>query len=361
MSAEAAERGTTRVADRAVRRIATRAAARSLGPSGEVLRVAAEPRGGRSWRLRLDVGLAYPAPLESAGARLQEEVTTRTAELTGLTVGRTEVRIGRLTPRGGMVPEPRGAADAATEAGPGDSPTEAGPGGAARAGVESVAMGPAGVRRRVWRPWSERRVPAAVVAGAGAVLCGVLLADVVAVALGSAASGARIRLLGWLAAHGPGDTVVTLAGAVAVVAGLGLLVAGVAPGLRGRLAMVSPDGGMPAAIDRSAARALVHHGVAEVRGVSLARVRVGRRAVVVRATVGFGALDEARAAVRGAAAEVVDRLALARPVRIRVRVSPDAHWRAPGREPAGPPLPDDRTGAALSAPGEKEGSDASAA
>ncbi|MFE4062165.1 hypothetical protein ACFXP3_38790, partial [Streptomyces sp. NPDC059096] len=119
---EPAERGTTRIADRVVRRIAGRTAARALGSGGEVLRVSAEARGGGSWRLRVEVALAYPVRVESAGARLQEEVSARTAALTGLTVGRTEVRVGRLDPT-----RRAGVARARAPAAPGA------PGGAARA------------------------------------------------------------------------------------------------------------------------------------------------------------------------------------------------------------------------------------
>ncbi|MFJ2178358.1 DUF6286 domain-containing protein [Streptomyces sp. NPDC087851] len=346
-AAEPAERGTTRVADRVVRRIAGRAAARALGPGGEVLRVSAEAGDGGSWRLRLDVALAYPVRLEAAGERLQEEVTARTAELTGLRVGRTEVRIGRLDPRAAAVPGPRTEADTA----------------AAEAGA---------ARRRSRRPWSERRVPAAVLAAGGAALCGLLLTDVVAVALGGTAAGARTRLLQWASDQEPGGTAVTVGGLVAVVAGLWLLLAGLTPGLRGRLAMADAADGTRAALDRAAAGALVHQGAAEVPGVSRVRVRVGRGGTAVRATVGFGDLDEAREGVARAVAEVVDRLGLARPPRIRVRVSPDPHWRAPGSGTAGPPeieaaaeavtvaAADEPSGTAPTAPSEREKENADA-
>ncbi|MFI6697395.1 DUF6286 domain-containing Asp23/Gls24 family envelope stress response protein [Streptomyces sp. NPDC050509] len=342
-AAEPAERGTTRVADRVVRRIAGRAAAQALGPGGEVLRVSAEAKGGGSWRLRLDVALAYPVRLETAGARLQEEVSARTAELTGLKIGPAEVRISRLDPsRGTGVPGPRTEADAA----------------AGEAGAP---------RRRSRRPWSERRVPAAVLAAGGAALCGLLLADLVAVALGGTAAGARTRLLEWVSEQAAGGTAVTVGGVVAVVAGLWLLLAGLTPGLRGRLAMTDAADGTRAALDRSAVGALVHHGAAEVPGVSRVRVRVGRGATAVRATVGFGDLDEARKGVARAVAEVVDRLGPARPPRIRVRVSPDAHWRAPGSGTARLPVTEAAAGepsdTAPTAPSErgKENADAPAA
>ncbi|MFE3826186.1 DUF6286 domain-containing Asp23/Gls24 family envelope stress response protein [Streptomyces sp. NPDC059092] len=313
---EPAERGTTRIADRVVRRIAGRAAAQALGPGGEVLRVSAGARGGGPWRLRLDVALAYPVRVETAGARLQEEAAARTAALTGAEVGRTEVRIGRLDPpRGRALPGPR---------------TEAG----------AAGTGSGATRRRSRRPWSERRAPAAVLAAGGAALCGLLLADRVAVALGGSAAGAWTRLTEWVSGQAAGGAAMTVGGAVAVGAGLWLLLAGLTPGLRGRLAMADAADGTRAALDRSAAGALVHHGAAGVPGVSRVRVRVGRGVTAVRATVGFGDLDEVREGVAHAVAQVVERLGPARPPRVRVRVSPDAHWRAPGSGPAGPPAAD---------------------
>ncbi|MFE4061477.1 DUF6286 domain-containing protein [Streptomyces sp. NPDC059096] len=184
-------------------------------------------------------------------------------------------------------------------------------------------------------------MPAAVLAAGGVALCGLLLADLVAVALGGAPAEARTRLTQWASEQAAGGTAATVGGAVAVVVGLWLLLAGLTPGLRGRLPMTDAMDGTRASFDRSAAGALVRHGAAEVPGVSRARVRVGRGVLAVRATVGFGDLDEAREGVARAAAEVVARLGPARPPRIRVRVSPDAHWRAPGSGPDGLPAPGD--------------------
>ncbi|MEV8405059.1 DUF6286 domain-containing Asp23/Gls24 family envelope stress response protein [Streptomyces niveus] len=290
-----ADRGATRIADRVVRRVAGRAAEEVLRPvGGEVVRASADVRGSRVDRIQLDVGLAYPTHLETSGADLQQRVAERTALLTGLTVSRTSVRITRLA----QSPPP-----------------------AVESAVSAETAGPAGGRR----PWSERRVPAAVFALIGAVVCGALLADVVAVTLGRAPSDLRVRALDWLTGHGPADTAVAVGAAVATVAGLWLLLTAFTPGLRGRLAMAGPR----TSLDRPAAAALVRHRAADVPGVARARVTAGRRRIVIRARITFGDPDEVRDALRDVSRDVVTGLGLAKPPRVRVRVSRDAYWQPP--------------------------------
>ncbi|MFD9866623.1 DUF6286 domain-containing Asp23/Gls24 family envelope stress response protein [Streptomyces niveus] len=303
-----ADRGATRIADRVVRRVAGRAAAEALRPGGgEVVRTSVDVRGSRVDGVHLDVGLAYPAHLETAGAELQRRVTERTAYLTGLTVGRTTVRITRL------------AQSTATE------PTE----------WAETARSRRGAARR---PWSERRAPAAVFALLGAAVCGALLADVVAVAVGRGASGVRLRTLDWLTSHGPADTAVAVGAAVALVAGLWTLFAALTPGLRGRLPMATPDGtdatanATATAVDRSAVAALVRHRAADVPGVSRVRVTARRRRIAVRARIGFGDPAGTRDALTRTTEGVVAGLGLAKPPRVRVRVSRDAYWQPPGAQ-----------------------------
>ncbi|WP_405677333.1 Asp23/Gls24 family envelope stress response protein [Streptomyces sp. NBC_01511] len=310
-----ADRGATRIADRVVRRVAGRAAEEILRPGGgEVIRASADVRGSRVDSIHLDVGLAYPTHLQTSGAELQRRVTERTAHLTGLTVGRTAVRITRLA----------------------QSP--------AQAATESVLVGAAesAAHRAGHRPWSQRRAPAAVFALIGAAVCGTLLAGVVAVALCREPSGVRLRTLDWLTAHGPADTAVAVGAAVATVAGLWTLFTAVTPGLRGRLAMSGPAAtaaSTTAAIDRSAVAALVRHRAADVSGVSRVRVTAGRRRIAVRARISFGDPGETRGALTHATQDVVAGLGLAKRSRVRVRVSRDAYWQPP-RDQRHHPNPD---------------------
>ncbi|MFC8825536.1 DUF6286 domain-containing Asp23/Gls24 family envelope stress response protein [Streptomyces sp. NPDC057137] len=296
-----ADRGATRIADRVVRRVAGRAAEEVLRPGGgEVVRASADVHGSRVDRIHLDVGLAYPAHLETSGAELQRRVTERTAHLTGLTVSRTAVRITRLSQ------SPTSAVESTEPA-------------KSTASAESVAP------RAGRRPWSERRAPAAVFALIGAVVSGALLADVVAVAVGRAPSDVRVRTLDWLTSHGPADTVVAVGAAVATVAGLWLVFVALTPGLRGRLAM----SGTRAGIDRPAAAALVRHRAADVPGVSRVRVTAGRRRIAIRARLSFGDPVGARDVLTRVSQDVVTGLGLAKPPRVRVRVSRDEYWQPP--------------------------------
>lgn len=87
-----AQRGTTVIADKAVRRIAERAAE-------EVLPVPASGTGrasvavhGRRAAVALRVALPYPAALSDTARRVQRHVAARTGELTGL-----DIRAARLT------------------------------------------------------------------------------------------------------------------------------------------------------------------------------------------------------------------------------------------------------------------------
>lgn len=308
-----ADRGATRIADRVVRRVAGRAAQEALRPGGgEVVRASADVHGSRVDRIQLDVGLAYPAPLEESGADLQRRVADRTAHLTGLKVGRTAVRITRLTQSPALpveTVEPTATVERAEAAGPAGS-----------------------VRRRTGRrPWSQRRSPAAVLALVGVALCGALLADVVAVAFGREPSEVRLRTLDWLTSHGPADTAVAVGAGVATVAGLWLVFTALTPGLRGRLAMSDAGAARTtgAAVDRQAVAALVQHRTADVPGVSRVRVTAGRRLIFVRARITFGDPRTERDALTLVSRDVVSGLGLAKPPRVRVSVTRDDYWQPP--------------------------------
>ncbi|AZM51329.1 hypothetical protein DMA15_00985 [Streptomyces sp. WAC 01529] len=135
----------------------------------------------------------------------------------------------------------------------------------------------------------------------------------------------------WLTAHGPDSGAWPGAAIAAAVFLLGvvLLVMAVTPGRRRLLPMAGPAAGVRAVIDRRAVACLVRDAVAEVPGVTRARVRVGRRKARVRAGLGFGSLEPARRAVAETAQETLAACGLARPLRLKVRVRTEPAWRAP--------------------------------
>ncbi len=216
MTVPAGERGTTTVAPRAVRRIAERAAAEALPDGGSVTRGSATVRGA-SARIAVDVRLPYPVRADEAAQRVRERAEARTAALTGLSVPRAAVRVDALTVA---------AAPAMVTHGAPGAPGAPGVSEAVEA-VEAPEMVPG--------PWirAERRAPSAVLAVAGAVACGLVLADVVAVRLGGAPAGWRTAVLDWAAAHGPADSAVRVGGAVAALAGVWLLGCALLPGRGG--------------------------------------------------------------------------------------------------------------------------------
>ncbi|MFJ8847068.1 DUF6286 domain-containing protein [Streptomyces cyaneofuscatus] len=295
MTVPAGGRGTTTVAPRAVRRIAERAAAEALPDGGSVLRGSAGVRG-TSARISVGVRLPYPVRADEAARRMRERAVARTAALTGLSVPRAEVRVDALSAGAPapVVPE-------AVEVAPGPDGGRPGP-----------------------RISAERRVPAAVLAAVGAVACGLLLADVVAVRFGGAPAGWRTAVLDWAATHGPADSAVRVGGAVAAVAGAWLLGCALLPGLRRRLRMAAPGPRVRAALDRKAAARILRERALGVPGVVRARVTVRRRRAGVRAGVGYGDPAEVRAeAVRVLDAALLE-LGLARPPALRVRVRREA-------------------------------------
>lgn len=304
------ERGTTTVADRAVRRIAQRAAREAL-PAGraEVTSGSATVHGRRA-EVSLDVTLPYPVPLRSSGARLQQHVTDRTTELTGLDVSPAAIRVTTLAPSS------RGARES-------KDPRESE---ALGADVEGHALSP-GRRPSRRRPWAQRRVPVAVLTLVAASGCGLLLYDVVAVhALGRPPAPWRTGLLDRLSTYGPGDTAVVVTGAASALFGAVLLLLALTPGHRRRLPLTSSEPGVRAVLDRRSAALLVRDAVAAVPGVSETRVRSARGRIVARARLSFGDRATARRAVREAAAAALAGCGLGRPPRLRTRVRPGPHW-----------------------------------
>ncbi|MEU5954735.1 DUF6286 domain-containing Asp23/Gls24 family envelope stress response protein [Streptomyces sp. NPDC047525] len=310
MTTPAAERGSTTVADRAVRRIAERAATEALAPGAvEAARGSASVRGRRA-RVGVTVTLPYPAVLDEAGERVRSHVAERTSRLTGLTVPSARIHVRGLSPRA------RSAGQLA--------PPVAGTGAAEASGG------------RARRPWSQRRLPIAVFALAAAAVCGVLLYDVVSVhAAGHAPAHWRVEVMEWLSTHGPdGATTSGVLAAVAVFAlGVWLLVLAVTPGRRSGLPMRPPLPGVHAVLERRAVAGFLRDAVTDVPGVGRVLVRVGRRRARVRAGLEFGEQDGARRAVTEAAEAAAAGLGLARPLRLRVRLRTEPAWRAPAAEP----------------------------
>ncbi|MEI5100994.1 DUF6286 domain-containing protein [Streptomyces sp. PmtG] len=303
----AGRRGTTTVADRAVRRVAERAATETPVPGAVRVSGGTAAVRGRGARVGVTVALPYPAALDDTARAVQRHVTARTAELTGLDVPLAEVRVRGLTRRA-----------------PGSD--------AAPPAFEHPPSAPEGTAaRRAGRPWSQRRVPVALLALAAAAGCAVALYDVVAVrAAGQTPAVWRVRLVDWLAAHGPdGGTATALAACAVSALGVCLIVLAVTPGRRAWLPMASPDSGTRAAVERRAVAALVRDAVTAVPTVRRAAVRVGRRTARVRAEHDFSDRHDTREAVRRAVTGALDACGLAgrlRP-RVRLRSGPEV-WEA---------------------------------
>ncbi|MGW0966532.1 DUF6286 domain-containing protein [Streptomyces sp. NPDC002516] len=173
---------------------------------------------------------------------------------------------------------------------------------------------------RTHRPWSARRVPAVLVASVVLVVAGAALIDVVAVRTGRPAAAWRHHLADELATR-PVDDVWMLTGAAAASAiGVWLIVLALTAGLRHWLPMRSPAPELSASLDRDGAAALLRDAAMRVPGVAKARIRVRRHRVKARADVRFRDSRNVKDDLVAALGEERDRLALARPPRIVVRV-----------------------------------------
>lgn len=172
------------------------------------------------------------------------------------------------------------------------------------------------------RPWSARRIPAALIALITAAAAGALLFDVVRVRAGQAAAGWRRRLADELASRPLDDTAVQVGAAVIAVLGLWLIILALSPGLRRQLPLETPDAQMHAVLDREAAELKLRDAAMRVPGVSAAKVRFFQHRVKARADVRFRAPVDVKADLLAALQEALDRLALARPPSLDVRVRP---------------------------------------
>ncbi|MER8018068.1 DUF6286 domain-containing Asp23/Gls24 family envelope stress response protein [Streptomyces griseoluteus] len=303
-------RGSTTVSDRAVRRIAGRAVTEALpGRAARATGSSAAVRGGRA-EIAVDVALPYPAPLTTTVRSVQDHVTARTGELTGLDVRTARVGVTALTPDRATEPE----------------------------GVTETATAPS--RGRVPRRWwAQRRLPLGVLTLLATLTCGALATDLILVHTGHRpAAPWRTGALHWLYAHGPGELPVTAAALGCALLGVWLIVLAVTPGRRGLLTAHSPAAATRVAVDRGAVAALLRDTAAGTEGVDTVAVRVRRRRATVRAALAFGDRAAARDQITEAARRVLAECGLRRPLRLRVAVRPLPVWTPPPAETAPAPL-----------------------
>ncbi|MER5903291.1 DUF6286 domain-containing protein [Streptomyces mirabilis] len=178
---------------------------------------------------------------------------------------------------------------------------------------------------RAHRPWSARRIPAALVASVILVAAGAALFDVVAVRAGRPAAAWRRHLADELATRPVDDIWMLTGAAVAAAVGLWLIVLTLTPGLRHWLPLRSPAPWLRASLDRDGAADLLRDAAMRVPGVSAARVRVRRHRVKARADVRFRDPQQVKDNLTAVLDQERDRLVLARPPRIVVRVRRRTH------------------------------------
>jgi uncharacterized alkaline shock family protein YloU len=299
----AAQRGTTTIADKAVRKIAEQAAGEVLpAPATRSTRGSATVRGRRT-AVTLRTALPYPAPLSEAARHVQQHVSNRTRRLTGLETARVELAVTTLTVVSANPP----AAQA-----PGAGP-------------------PPAAQRAPGRWWSARRTPMAVLTLAASAAWAAVTADVVRVhATTHTAAAWRMRLLEWLSRHGPGSTPIVAAGALVALAGLTMIVLALTPGRRRQLPLALTTAVGNAAVDRSTVAALIRDAVADVDGISTVAVRVRRRRIRARARLAFGDLTTAHDQADSAARQALADCQLRHTPRLRVSVVPEPVWQPPG-------------------------------
>ncbi|MFE9538856.1 DUF6286 domain-containing protein [Streptomyces sp. NPDC006691] len=200
----------------------------------------------------------------------------------------------------------------------------AGPGldqSASAADYDTVPVLAEGDGGKAGRFWSVRRVPAGLCALLILAASGILLYDIAAVRAHRSAMRWRSGLADWLARH-PVDDVAVLAGAAVVaLLGLWLIVLALTPGLRGILPMRRRSSAVRAGLDRAAAALVLRDRAMEVSGIQSARVRLGRRRVVVKALSHFRELDDVRADLDAALGAGIRELGLAGSPGLAVHVS----------------------------------------
>lgn len=335
-----AVRGATAIRDGVVARIAGRAAREALireaGVSpGRGGLAAPSPsvrvRGG-SARLNLSLDLPYPVDIAGACGRMRHDIAERVGGLTGMSVTEVALTVRRLVPAEKLAnrKELNGASGPVPEGRP--PPTRS-------ATAVALAKGPAGTEpadgepppgspaHRVGgsssrRPWSARRVPAALTAVVVLAAAGTLLFDIVRVRAGSNAAAWRKSLADELATRPVDDVWMLTGAAIAAVLGLWLIIVALTPGLRRRLPLDAPADSerLHAVLDRNGAALLLRDAAMRVPGVSRARVRVRRRRVQARADVSFRDPDDVGDELTAALRDQLRQLALAHQPRLTVSV-----------------------------------------
>jgi len=313
-------RGTTRIADRAVARIAARAARDALVPHTRPGHHPHAPRarittGSGAVRVALQVRLPYPADLAAICTRLQDDVALRLGELTGLQVREITVDIEQCNVES-TTATPTPAVDLTKP------PPHPGTGGTALVGGDGSAT--ADTSRLPHRWWAARRIPSALTAGL--VLAGSLLLIYKVVAAG------RDHPTGWvgaafaqgLADRPLGDAWVIVVAAVCVALGLWMIMAALMPGGRRTLPLRPPeeDPALRAGLGRAAAATALRDAALSVAGVTAVRVRVRRR-ITVRAITGFGDPQRIETELTQVLNQARDGLGLAHPPALT------AHTRRP--------------------------------
>lgn len=304
----AAQRGTTTVSERAVRRIAERAATEVLPGQVRAAGAAASVRGTKA-EVSLGVTLPFPAPLADSVRDVHRHVTERTRRLSGLDVSVARVAVTAFTPPPLLHPSE---VDKGAEEVPG--------------------------LRTPRRLWSRRRVPVALITWAAAAGCAALVLDLVRVHLLGRTPGVwRTWAVHWLSGHGPGDPAVVAAGGLTALAGLWMVLLALTPGHRRRYTVRGEAPRIATVVGRSTVAVLVRDAVTDVDGVTAVRARVRGRRVTLRAALAFGDRTAAHAAVTAAARDALAACRLRRDLRLRVTVTPEPLWRpvpAPGTENA---------------------------
>ncbi|MEU9044024.1 MULTISPECIES: DUF6286 domain-containing protein [unclassified Kitasatospora] len=179
--------------------------------------------------------------------------------------------------------------------------------------ADGVADGAGSGRLRRLR--APRTVAAALVATAVLVVAGALLYDVIAVRAGQPARRWRAQIVDELATRHLDDLWVLVGAGAAALLGGWLLWLAIAPGLR-RWLVLRPYGGTSAAVDRAGIGHLLADRAAALAGIDHLRIRVGRRGVRVSLA---GPADPA--SVQRQLREELDRVGLARPLRLDVRTA----------------------------------------
>jgi hypothetical protein len=182
--------------------------------------------------------------------------------------------------------------------------------------------GEPGRGHRTHRKWSARRITASLVATVILVAAVATLVDVVAVRAGRPAAAWRRLLTDELATRPVDNVWMLTGGAVAAALGVWLIVLALTPGQRRWLPLRLPPGcpRVRAFLHRHGAADVLRDAAMRVPGVGAAHVLVGRHRIKARAVVRFRDPQRVKDDLTAVLDEERDRLALAHPPRIVVRV-----------------------------------------